>query len=394
MSGQTEEKMRNAARIATRVALVASILALVGCAAVQDFFTARSKRNAPVKLVSFKQTMNVGTAWKASVGSAGLYTFSPSLSDGNLYAAAADGTIMRLDAATGKVQWRIKAGVPLTAGVGSNINTVAVVGEKGKVLTFDSAGKPRWQAQAPSEVISPPAVTQGLVIIHSVDNQITAFDIESGERRWVQQETVPPLTLRVASGITPSDTLAYVTMPAGKLLAVSLANGAPVWESTVSEPRGSTELERLSDTTGFPVLAGSDVCAVTYQGHVSCFDAAGGTPRWSKPLSSTVGLGVDERFIFTADEHGTVSAFSRDLGAGMWSNDKLKDRRLSTPASFGRAVAVGDFEGYVHFLSREDGAFLARVSTDGSAVIGMPVIAGDNLIVQTHSGSVVALSIK
>jgi outer membrane protein assembly factor BamB len=384
------KKMRNAAKLA----IVLALLTLTSCSTLKNMFSRGSKRDVPAKLVDFKQTMNVRTQWKDSVGKAGGYVFSPSLSDGNLYVASADGTIERIDPENGHVEWKIHAGMPLSAGVGSNINTVAVAGEKGKVLAFDINGKLRWQAQASSEVISPPAVAMGLVIVHSVDNRIAAFDIESGARRWVEQRTVPPLTLRAPAGITVAGPLGFIAMPGGKLLALSLENGSSVWEAVVGIPRGATELERLADTVGFPVIVGSDVCAVAYQGRVACFDGASGTPRWTKPLSSDVGLGADERFIFASDADGAVNAFSRELGASMWRNDKLAHRRLSAPVSFGRSVAVGDFQGYVHFLSREDGGFLARVSTDGSAISGVPVVAGNNLIVQTRSGAVVALAIE
>ncbi len=381
--------MRNAAKIAMVLALVM----LAGCSTIKNIFS-KSKRDIPAKLVSFDQTMNVHAKWKTSVGKAGSYVFSPSISDGNLYVASANGTLERINPENGKVQWKIDTGKSLTAGVGSNINTVAVAAEKGKVLAYDINGKLRWEAQASSEVISPPAVALGLVIVHSVDNRIAAFDIESGVRRWVEQRTVPALTLRTPAGITIAGPLAFISMPGGKLLALSIENGATLWESVVGVPRGATELERIADTVGFPVVVGGDVCAVAYQGRVACFDGGSGTPRWTKTLSSEVGLGADERFIFASDESGAVNAFSRELGASTWRNDKLAHRHLSAPVSFGRAVAVGDFEGYVHFLSREDGAFLARVATDGSAVSGVPVVEGNNLIIQTRSGDVVALAIE
>jgi outer membrane protein assembly factor BamB len=177
------------------------------------------------------------------------------------------------------------------------------------------------------------------------------------------------------------------------LLALALSNGGPRWEVAVGDPRGTTELERIADISGAPVVAGRDVCAVAYQGRVACFDAESGAPRWAKELSSDVGLGADERFVFAADERGAVNAFARDSGAGVWRNTMLANRRLSTPVSFGRAVAVGDGHGYIHFLSREDGALLARVATDGSAIVAAaPLVAGANAIFQTQAGTVVALA--
>jgi outer membrane protein assembly factor BamB len=344
-------------------------------------------------LVDFKPTMPVRTAWSTSVGSAGAFAFSPALASDSLFVAAADGSVSRINAASGSQVWRINAGMPLTAGVGSDGLTVAVAGEKGMLLAFDAQGKLRWKAQASSEILSAPAVGQGLVVVRSVDNRIAAYDADNGARRWVAQRTVPPLTLRSAPGIVISGQSAYVGLPGGRLLALALSNGGARWEVAVGDPRGTTELERIADISGAPVVAGRDVCAVAYQGRVACFDAASGQPHWAKELSSDVGLGVDERFIFAADERGAVTAFARETGSGVWRNTTLANRRLSTPVSFGRAVAVGDAQGYIHFLSREDGAMLARVNTDGSPILGgSPLVTGQHAVFQTQAGALVAIA--
>jgi len=228
--------------------------------------------------------------------------------------------------------------------------------------------------------------------VRSLDNHVVAFDADSGARRWAVQRSTPSLTLRTAPGIVIADTTAYVALPGGRLLALALSNGGPRWEVAVGDPRGATELERIADISGAPVVWGREACAVAYQGRVACFDATSGVARWSKELSSDVGLGADERFVFTADEHGVLTAFARETGASVWRNNKLANRRLSAPISFGRAVAVGDAQGYVHLLSREDGAMLARVNTGTSPLVAPPIVAGANLIFQTQSGTVVALA--
>ncbi|RJG05892.1 outer membrane protein assembly factor BamB [Noviherbaspirillum cavernae] len=380
-------------RSVLKLTCIGAIAVLAGCSSLNPFAKKSEPRNPPAALVDFKPTMSVRTAWTASVGNAGAYSFSPVLANDSLYVAAADGSVMRVSPINGHPMWRINAGMPLTAGVGSDGATVAVAGEKGVLLAFDADGKPRWKAQASSEILSAPAVGQGLVVVRSLDNRIAAYDAESGVRRWVAQRTVPPLTLRTAPGIVIANSTAFVALPGGRLLALALSNGGARWEVAVGDPRGTTELERIADISGAPVVAGRDICAVAYQGRVACFDVATGQPRWAKELSSDVGLGMDERFVFAADERGAVSAFSRESGAGVWRNNKLANRGLSTPVSFGRAIAVGDAQGYVHFLSREDGALLARSATDGSAIIAAsPLVAGSNVIFQTKAGAVVALA--
>jgi outer membrane protein assembly factor BamB len=382
-------------RIAVKLMCVGAIAALSGCATLSSLNPFSSKpapRNPPAALVDFKPTMTVRTAWSTSVGNAGTFVFSPAVTSDSVFVAAADGTIARIDSASGRSVWRINAGSSLTAGVGSDGMTVAVVGDKGQLLAFDADGKLRWKAQASSEVLSAPAVGQGMVVVRSVDNQIAAYDADSGARRWVVQRTAPSLTLRTAPGILIVGSTAFVGLPGGRLLALAMTNGGPRWEVAVGDPRGTTELERIADISGAPVVAGRDICAVAYQGRVACFDAVTGTPHWAKELSSDVGLGVDERFIYAADEHGIVTALSRENGTGAWRNNKLANRHLAAPVAVGRAVAVGDGQGYVHFLSREDGAFLARVETDGSPVAATAsLVNGRSAIFQTQAGTVAAL---
>jgi outer membrane protein assembly factor BamB len=355
-------------------------------------FSKDDTKNAPAVLQEFAQTMKVKPVWTISVGKSGSYFFSPVKMGNDIYAASADGTMVRLNSATGQVQWKVEAGMPLTAGVGANAATLAVAGKKGMLLAFDLDGKLRWKVQASSEILTAPVIGQGLVIVRSMDNRIAAYDVQTGERKWAVNRVLPPLILRTDSGIALTDQTAIVALPGGKIIALSLANGALRWEASVAEPKGATELERIADVSGTPAIFDNMVCTAAYQGRVSCFDLISGAGRWSKNLSSEVGVSVDERFVFAADTLGGVSAFARMTGSSMWRNDKLTHRNLSAPTSYGRAVAVGDMFGYLHLLSREDGSFIGRVSTDGSQILAAPIVAGSNLIVQTKSGTVVAFA--
>jgi outer membrane protein assembly factor BamB len=378
------------------VGMMAVLTGLTGCTTLSSLnpFSSKSKTNQPAKLVELKGTMAVRTAWKLDIGKAQEYIFSPALAGNTVVVASADGAMARVDAATGKVLWRIKADTKLTAGVGTDGNVIVVGGAKGMLLCFDMDGKLLWKMQLSSEILSSPVVAEGTVVARTIDNRIVAYDAATAERKWVVQRTAPPLTLRVAPGLVVSGKDVIVAQPAGKLASLILANGAPRWEIEVGVARGATELERVTDIGGTPVVFENDVCAVSYQGRAGCFDVTTGSVHWAKDLSSEVGVSVDQRFVFAADDKGALTAFNRDGGASAWKNDKLSYRRLSTPVSYGRFVAVGDFEGYIHFLSREDGAFLARMATDGSAVNSNPLVAGSNLIFQTQNGTVTAVAVE
>ncbi|MEO7496999.1 MAG: outer membrane protein assembly factor BamB, partial [Massilia sp.] len=348
-----------------------SVLALMtGCSTLSSLnpFATKDKSAEPAPLVELKASLAVRTAWKLEIGKSLGYTFSPTLIENSVLVAGAEGAIARVEAATGRELWRIKAGSGLSSSAASDGTLIAIGGAKGMLLTFDMNGKALWKAQVSSEVLSAPVVGQGLVVVRSVDNRIVAFDAKTGDKKWTVQRVAPALTLRNAPGMIIAGKDVIVAQPGGKLLSLVLATGAPRWEVAVGESRGATELDRVTDIGGNPVIVENDVCAVSYQGRVGCFDLVTGTARWTKELSSNVGVAADQRFVFSVDDKGAISAFNRETGANVWKNDKLGYRRLSTPVSYGRAVAVGDYQGIVHFLSREDGSFLARAATDGSAI--------------------------
>lgn len=379
---------KRAGSLVVKLGVLAAVAMLSGC----SLFSSKKEINPPAPLVEFKQSLRTQTLWTASVGKAGSFQFSPVYADGSIFAASADGAVVRLNATTGQTVWRVSAGGSLTAGVGSDGNIVAVVGEKGQVQAFDGSGKSLWKAQASSEVLSAPVVGNGLVVVRSIDNRITAFDVENGSRRWTVLRPLPTLTLRTAPGMVLDAQAVYVALPGGRLTALALNNGGPRWEVAVGDPRGTTELERIADVSGVPALGVRDVCAVAFQGRIGCFDIANGNVRWSKDFSSDSGLTLDGQYVFSADDKGGVTEFARDTGAALWRNGKLSYRRLSAPIAVGKAIAVGDYQGYIHFLSREDGSFVARTSTDGSPIQVTPIAAGQAVVFQTQAGTLVALA--
>jgi outer membrane protein assembly factor BamB len=185
---------------------------------------------------------------------------------------------------------------------------------------------------------------------------------------------------------------AYAGFRGGKLAAIALSNGGQRWEATVALPKGTTELERVTDVVGEPTLAGREVCAAAYQGKVACFEAASGRPLWSRDVSSLTGVSIDPRYAFVADESGALQALDRSSGRSVWKQDKLAHRSLTLPVPVGDVVAVADFEGYVHFLARETGAFTARYATRGGAVRAAPLRLPFGVLVQTQNGGLHALA--
>ena len=336
----------------------------------------------------------VRVLWSASVGGGDHYTFLPALAAGSVYAAARDGTVIRLDEKSGERRWRASLELRLSGGVGADERTVAVASEEGEVVALDvQTGKERWRARVSSEVLAPPAVASGLVLVRSIDSRVFAFGADDGKRRWVYQRAPSSLIVRSPAGISVAGGLAFAGFPGGRLAALALDTGALRWEAAVALPKGSTELERVADVIGEPALQGREVCAAAYRSRLACFDAATGRQLWGRELPALSGVSLDASYAFVADDRGAVHALDRSNGQSVWKQDKLAYRQLSTPLANGDAVAVGDFEGYVHFLARDTGAFIARTDVSGGAVRAAPLRIGAGMLVQTVGGGLFALSL-
>ena len=352
-----------------------------------------SKGPQPVKLVDFKPSAKLAFVWKANVGDAGRYIFTPAVSGGSVFAAGNGGDLLRLDAATGKTLWRINAKAPLSGGVGVSENMVLVGTAKGAVLAYDLDGKPLWQSRVSSEVLSAPQAAGEFVVVRSGDSRIFGLDARDGSRRWEYQTTPPPLTLRSNPGVIIVDGFVIAGMPAGKLVVLNLTNGGVVWETVVAAPKGDNELERITDIAGPPLVETGRVCAATFQGRAACYETQKGGQLWARPASSVGSLAADDLSVYLSEDTGAVVALDRNTGASVWKQDKLSYRNLSAPLATKDYVVVGDFEGQVHFLKFEDGSFAARIATDGGGIAAAPKLIGDKVLVQTRKGGLYAISV-
>jgi len=380
-------------------ALLAAV-AVAGCSTVGDAvdkinpFTPSAPKVKAAELSPIQPTAQLRVLWQASVGGAGEFVFTPAVVGGAVFAAAKDGTVVRLE--QGRQVWRVAAGQQLSGGVGADDKLVVVGTLKGDVLAFDAGtGQELWKARVTSEVLAAPTINAGLVIVRSGDSRIFGFDAADGRRRWVYQRSVPALTLRSNAGVVPFDQGGFFAgFPGGKLAVINQANGAAMWEGAVALPKGATELERVADVTGTPAIRGRQICAAAYQGRVACFDLGSGNAMWSREVSSRAGADLDEHNVYVSDDKGNVLAYDRSSGSSVWKQDKLSLRQLSRPLALGTRVVVADFQGFVHLLRREDGAFAARIATDGSPIAADPQRIPGGFLVQTKNGGLFALGVE
>ena len=304
------------------------------------------------------------------------------------------GRISGFNLDTGKLRWNVDSGFLISGGVGVGSGVIVVGGDKGDVAVYEeSTGTLRWKSKVSSEVLSTPKIADGVVVVRTEDGRIAGLDLTDGKRLWLYERATPALVARGNADVTIRNKIVYAGFAAGKISAIGLHNGVIVWESSVSQPHGNTELERISDIISPPILADSEVCAVAFQGRLACFDAEQGGSLWSRDLSSDKGLTISRKYMFISDSTDNVLGLDKLSGSSYWKNDQLSLRKITMPLALDNALVVGDLEGYLHVLSRDDGSFLARINTDGSAIRSAPVAAGDGFVVQTSNGSVYYITI-
>jgi outer membrane protein assembly factor BamB len=355
-------------------------LGLVACGSTPD-------KLKPAPLNAPANVLGTTKAWTAQIGAADA-PLTPVVASGRVFVASTSGTVAALDAATGQDIWRVKLGSTLGAGVGSDGQTAAVVTRENELVALRD-GKEQWRIRLPARAFTAPFVAGGRVFVLMSDRSVSAYDGGNGARLWTQSRPGEPLVLG-QSGVllAVGDTL--VAGLSARLTGLDPINGSVRWQALLASSRGTNEVERLVDLVGTVSRVGNSVCARAFSSAVGCVDAGKGTPVWNKPAQGSTGLSGDDKLVFGSESDGRVLAWQRATGEAAWSVERLKFRSLTSPLAVGRAVVVGDAEGQVHVLSREDGSDMARMSTDGSAIVGAPVVADQVLIVQTQKGGVFA----
>jgi outer membrane assembly lipoprotein YfgL len=350
-----------------------------------------SDKPKPAELENITPKLAGRLVWSAKVDGVG-FPLIIAVNGNTFTAAGNDGSVVALNADDGRELWRANVGDRIAAGVGSDGRYAAVVTRNNELVVLE-AGAVKWRQGLNARVATPPLVAGERVFVMGVDRAVHAFDVLDGHRIWSLQRPGDALTLSQASVVAPfKNTLLVAQGP--RLTGVDPTNGSVRWEVPLATPRGTNEVERLADLVG-PILRDGDVvCARAFQSAVGCANAEKATLLWTKNVGGINAIGGDAEFVFGGDASDRLSAWKTPSGDVAWTNERFLNRGLSGPASFGKAVVFGDAEGYLHFLSRETGETLLRLTTDGSAVAATPARAGNTLLVATRSGGLFAYRLE
>jgi outer membrane protein assembly factor BamB len=398
IAAQRTRPTRTVARFATRAAGLLVCVAMVsGCSTVKGWFSgkdAEARASDPAELVKFEATAKPSRLWKASAGkgegSTGVRR-GPAVADGRVYVASIRGGVRAFDLQTGAQAWHHDTELRLSGGPGAADGLVVAGSLDGEILALDAAtGAQRWTAKVANEVIAAPAIGQGLVVVRSNDGRVSAFDAATGERRWFWSQELPSLTVRGNAPVTLGPGYAFVGTDDGRVAALALVDGRVLWEQPLSLGDGRTELDRMSDVDGAPVLEDVVLFASSYKGRTMAFEAPTGRPMWAAENGGAGGVSVGSDRLVVSDRAGTVWGIDKYGGTSYWQQAALANRSLGPARIHGNYAVVGDFDGYLHWMRLADGEFAARERAGRGALVGPPVVVDGVLVVQDIDGDISA----
>jgi len=379
-----------------RVLVPVLLLLLQGCGTgkfITNYFGGEDNSEPPAPLVEFEQTANIVTRWKQNVGGTNeqYLKLTPAATEEHIYTVARDGDVEALSRENGRRVWNHDTDEPLSSAAGAGAGLVLVGTSNGYVIALDQAtGEQRWKKRVPSEVLAAPQADQNTVVVRTVDGKLIGLNAETGDRQWINDRTVPALSLRGTSTPVIHGNYIIAGFDAGRLLAVDLASGKALWETRIAVGSGRSELERMVDIDSDPVIQNDIIYVSTFQGRLAAVSAEGGRILWTRDIPSHTGLAVDQENIYITDDRGHVWALEQISGSSLWKQEALQARTTSAPAVIGPYIAVGGIEGYVHWMDRETGEFVARTRIDESPIIAVPVTIGETVYFYSIAGTLTA----
>ncbi len=375
--------------------LLFALAILPGCA----WFGDKDNSEPPAELESFDEQVRLRSLWSRSTGDGTdkqRVNLVPTVVGDRLYAADRNGSVWAYQLENGKKIWHTKTGVAISAGAGVGEALVLVGGSEADLVALAAdTGEERWRTSVSSEVLSVPKIYENVVVVQTVDGNITGLDAESGKRLWIHDRSAPVLTLRGTSTPLVEQGLVMAGFATGKIIALEVKTGRQIWEAPVGVSQGRSELQRIVDVDADPVIRDDVLYVVSFQGRLVAISLQDGRQIWNRDMSAYAGIAVDRNQVYVSDADSEVWALGRRSGASLWKQTVLRQRALTGPAVIGDYVTVGDFAGYVHLLSSEDGAVAGRIRTDSDGIQAKPVALGeDRLLVLGAGGKLVLYQLE
>ncbi len=366
---------------------------------IGEYFGGKDNAEPPAELKKLEATLPPTRLWDASIGKGHAKAFvnlTAAVTEERVFAADYRGLVEARDRLKGSRLWTVETGLPLSSGPVESENRLIFGTSNGELLALDASnGALLWKTTLSSEITALPKVRDDTVVVRTNDGKLAAVDARTGASRWYHERSVPALSIRSRGAPALIDDTILDGFGGGKLQALSLSDGKPLWETTVAIPHGRSEVERLVEVDADPVIQGDTAFVTGYQGGVAAVSLRDGEVLWRQDNpSSTVGMAIYRRSLFSTDTQSDIWQLDARSGADLWKQAELHQRRLTRPALVKNYLVVGDFEGYLHVLSQDDGSLLGRIRIDDTPIEIPPLVYDDVVYVYSNGGTLAAIALE
>lgn len=391
-----------------RLSLLVVLANLLACS------TSPSPVLPPVALQPLDNSFVIHKRWQAKFGDGASDQYlqlAPVIHNGRGYVADLHGHVVAFAVDSGKILWQQDTNLHFASAPSITEKLLLLGTSHGEVVALDiTTGEIRWQSMVSSEVLAPPQAARDTVVVRCVDGNLYGLNLASGAQLWMADQRTPALTLRGTSAPIISGDIVLSGYDTGKLVAYTLQTGKVLWQTTVAASQGRTDLERMIDIDGDPIVVNDIVYVIAYQGRLAAVQLATGQIVWTRDLDSYVGMSIDAYRIYVTATDGVLWALDRNNGSTMWKQDGLLRRALTRPQLQKQFVVVGDFNGYLHWLARDTGKLVARTRllqgivfdekpdddllfAKRRSILTMPLVTDNGVIAMDRQGHVEAFDV-
>lgn len=384
-----------------RLVTLLVLISLCGCGISKKFsgyISDEDNVEPPTPLVDFTESVNVIEIWSRDTGKGTdkqYLKLIPAISQHKVFIADSRGLVNAIDAENGSNIWGQDTDIRITGGPGVGESLVLIGTSEGEVLALSpDTGEEIWHTTVSSEILSTPREADNIVIVRTIDGKLFALDKDNGKRLWVYDRTVPALTLRGTSSPVIAGDVVVAGFDGGRIASMELKTGKLIWETKVAVSRGRSELERMVDIDAEPLVLDGIVYVATFQGRIAAVSLDNGRILWTRDIPSYAGISVDDANLYITDDDSHIWALERFSGTSVWKQEKLQARAVTGPSSIGDYVVVGDLEGYLHWMDKTSGQFVARTRVAGNKIIAPPIVADHILYAYTSGGTLGAYTVQ
>lgn len=342
-------------------------------------------------LADFQPSANVTTRWQVNTSnSSKQYTrISPYLSDSAIFVAGGK-TVSAWNKSNGAALWRTPVAETVTGGVNGGGGQVFVGTADGSAIALNAAnGQVQWAGRLSSEVLAVSNPDQDIVVFRTADGKLNALSASNGELLWQRKKPTPPLSIRGAGVPIAVGGIVVAGFDDGTVTAFELKTGRGLWEAILSVPRGSNDIEQITDVDGRLKVLGSALFASSYRGRIAGINMQNGQTAWAKNFASDVGVEASPQSVFAVNQQGEIWRLNPQNGEPYWKSDNLQTRSPTTPTLVDNYIVSGDVEGYLHWMNAENGQMAARLRSDPGGY-NVPPVSDGNVVYSFGKSGILA----